>query len=212
MFKRLTLPDLYPFDPSAALGSQASPRTCEPNRPAKAGVAGPPPFCEREADYAIPARVWASWIPSNGSREIVRELRHDERAALERRAAELHAAVERFDPDFDEDRVVVAISAMFGGFRAMRHQGDDVVAIVDSTKRALALFPAWAIEKGCLKVQQGQAGLDRRYAPNDSEIFAVVDDLVKAYRRALASAEALLRAQVEPRPPEINQEQHDRAD
>lgn len=191
------------LDQVVSAASQASQPGFVPNLPAKAGPFGPPRLVDRDADYVIPARVWSNWIPAVGARSIIRELKSDERAALTRRESELSTALVAYPP-LDEHRVIAAISSMLGGYRSMRHQDGDAVAILDGTRRVLAEFPAWAIERGCLMIQQGVTVLDRRYAPNDAEIYAVVLDVVKPYRDALRTVAGVLAAPIEPPPPKVD--------
>src|SRR5262249_35684538 len=64
-------------------------------------------------------------------------------------------------------------------------------------------FPAWAITQACRKIVCGETILDRRFAPNDTEVFDVVADVVRRYRENLGQAKALLDAPVdEPLPRE----------
>jgi hypothetical protein len=55
-------------------------------------------------------------------------------------------------------------------------------------------FPLWAIEQACLEIARGKAGLDRRFAPNDAEIAAVVADIVAIHRIHLKDVRGLIRA------------------
>ncbi len=150
--------------------------------------------------------MYSTWTPASGDRAIVRALRPDERLKLEGRAQALQVALLPFGDD-EIDAVEAEIAAMFSGFRAMRQQGDDVEAIVAVTRRVVREFPSWAIAKACLLIAQNKADvdgkkLDRRFTPNDSEIYAVVEGVVKLRKDALKSATALLAAPVEtPSPP-----------
>jgi hypothetical protein len=101
--------------------------------------------------------------------------------------------------------VEAELAAMLSGFRANRQQGEDGEAMVEVTRRVLREFPAWAISRACLLIATNQAEvdgkrLDRRFAPNDTEIHAVVSAVVKMRREALASAQALLGAPVASKP------------
>jgi hypothetical protein len=98
--------------------------------------------------------------------------------------------------------VEAEIAAMFSGFRTMCQQGEDAEPLVEVTKRVLREFPLWAIAQGCLRMAKGKAGLDRRYAPNDTEVFPVVEEIVRPYRRRLETVKALLAAPVEDTGPE----------
>jgi hypothetical protein len=105
----------------------------------------------------------------------------------------------RYDLTKDRERriVMAQIAAMLGGYRSLRQSGEDAEALVNAAAAVLAPFLFWAIAKGCLKIVRREAGLDPHWPPNDSEIYAIVDGLVRPYRKALASAEALLTAPVE---------------
>lgn len=84
----------------------------------------------------------------------------------------------------------------------MRQTEEDAAAVLDGIRHVLAPFPLWAIRDACLLIQQGEAKLDgrkldRRFAPNDSEIYGVAKELVASYERSLTNARALLAAPVE---------------
>lgn len=168
-----------------------------------------PAIVNRRTDLEIPSAVWSSWIPSSGPREIRRPLTGDEREALQARAAELAPALEPYPRPSEDDRVALAIADMFGGFRSMREQGEDVLGRVQSAMRALSRFPVWAIERGCLSIQQDGyevedrdgKRVERHWPPSDPEISQAVERIVEMRRKALISAENLLSAPVEPPPP-----------
>lgn len=143
-------------------------------------------------------RLFSAWKPDNGPQAIVRELTRAERSALADRATELQAKLWGYVAG-ERNEVEASIAAMFGGFRSMRQEGDAAEGLVTVTAGVLRDFPAWAIAKGCLKIAQNQAGLDRRFPPNDTEIHDVVAEIVREYRRTLATIEALLAAPVEVR-------------
>jgi hypothetical protein len=120
---------------------------------------------------------------------------------IDARADVLSASLAPYERD-EEDKAVAAIASMFGGFRSMRQGDEDAAAVLYGVRRVLASFPLWAIERGCLMIQSGEAmlagkKLDRRFAPNDSEIYLVVKEIVKPYKLALEKAHALLAAPVE---------------
>ncbi len=83
----------------------------------------------------------------------------------------------------------------------MRQQGNDACAVVDVTMAVLREFPAWAIAQACRKIVCGETKLDRRFAPNDTEIFDIVAGVVRPYRENLRQAKALLDAPVDEPPP-----------
>lgn len=156
-------------------------------------------------DVGIPYKLWSAWIPNDGSpRELYRPLRESEREALEARRAELAPALEPYGPA-DTDRVVTAISAMFGSFRSMRDRGADAVAALDNARRAVAPFPAWAVEIACAVIQNRGYEVEdrdgkrqeRHWPPSDAEIVKAVEESVRIRAVALASASALLSAKVE---------------
>lgn len=153
-----------------------------------------PALFDHACDLELP-RLLSAWIPDYGPREIRRALTPAERAAVLARATTLQFSLTGY-LDGECNAVEADIAAMFGGFRAMRQQGDDAEATVAATAGVLRGFPAWAIRQGCLKIARNQAGLNRRYAPNDTEVFTVIDDIVKDYRKRLAMAETLLAAPV----------------
>jgi hypothetical protein len=183
----------------------ASPPSCALTiQPADRNTAKAAALVDRIADYEIPSRLWSTWKPENGRRGVVRTLAPEERAAVERRAADLDACCQPFGPH-EQDRAIAAVSSMLGGFRNMRQDDEAAAAVLDGLRRVLASFPLWAIEQGCLLIQGGNAIIngkqqDRRWPPNDSEIFGVIDGIVQPYRGALERAMALLNAPVE-RPP-----------
>lgn len=155
-----------------------------------------PALFDQTCDIELP-RLLSAWIPDHGPREIRRALTATERAAVLARATALQFSLTGYLHG-ERNAVEADIAAMFGGFRAMRQRGDDAEATVAATAGVLRGFPAWAIREGCLKIARNQAGLDRRYAPNDTEVFSVIDGIVKDYRKRLAVAETLLAAPVAP--------------
>lgn len=164
-----------------------------------------PAAFDKLVDSDIPLRVWSSWIPAEGRRQIIRPLTSEERSALAVRAAALGPALAPFRRPEDDDRVVVAVGEMFGSFRSMRDKGANMAATVDAVMRALAPFPAWAIERACSSIRidgyeirdGGSVRIEKHWPPNDSEIVAEVRKVVKLRADALASARALLGAEVE---------------
>jgi hypothetical protein len=161
-----------------------------------------PPIRNQLTDIDIPNKLWSSWIPSQGDRVIRRELTADERAALERRAAELVPAVEPFLPA-EGDRVVVALASMFGGYPSLRMTDEDAVGRLDSAKRMLEPYPAWAIETACQAIQENgvyRGGkYDRQWSPSDPEIIAAVREKVRFFKKQHDNVTGLLTAKVEDR-------------
>lgn len=154
-----------------------------------------PDYFDRYTDIELP-KLFSGVRVDGEPRKIVRPLEAHERASLRVRATELQAALRPYQ-DRERPIVMAQIAAMLGGYRSLRQSGEDVEAIVSSTAAVLAPFPFWAIAKGCLKIVRREAGLDPHWPPNDSEIYAVVDGVVRSYSKALASAKALLAAPVE---------------
>lgn len=191
---------------------QAS-RAIAPRPPAERDETGLAVGFSRECDIDLPRRLYTSWIPKTGSRAIVRALTEVERIKLEGRAIALDEALQPFDRD-ETAAVEAELAAMFSGFRAMRQQGDDAAATVEVTRHVLREFPLWAIAKTCLMIARNEAEidgkpLDRRFTPNDTEIYAVAAGVVKLRRDALATVKALLVAPVEPPPPPRPAPPHD---
>lgn len=95
----------------------------------------------------------------------------------------------------------MAITDMLGGYTSMRQTGDEAVAKLDSMRRVLAPFPAWAIEKACNNIQINgvwrDGKFDRRWPPNDSEVIDAVRSHVRLYADTHRIAIALLSAEVE---------------
>jgi len=150
----------------------------------------------RDALAALP-RSLVVWRPHKpGSRaSLARALSERERAALSARAAAIEIALEPFGAG-EVENVEAQLLAMFSGFRAMKQQGEDAEAMVAITRAVLHDLPAWAITKACLKIARGDAELDKRFSPNDSEIREVALAVVAPYRRALRDANELLEAEV----------------
>lgn len=172
-----------------------------PARLAKRDAEGIPVLCDRECDVTLPGKLFSTWIPDRGPREIRREMTADERTKVQGRADALRLAMVPFAPD-QKRHVSSQIAAMLNGFRALRHQrGEHVEATVKILCAVLREFPAWAIARGCMKVARNDAGLGHGYAPNDNEVYRVVQAVVSPYCKAMETAEALLDAPVERPPP-----------
>lgn len=198
--------------------SRVTPPSCAPDALAKRyDASNLPAWLNRQTDLEIPRKVWSAWIPRDGSRSIIRALSDDERQALTARAAELRPALASYARPAEDDRVAEVLFDMFGGFRSMREQGADAVGRVDSAMRALALFPAWAIEHGCLSIQRDGyevadrdgVRIERHWPPSDPEICKIVAKIEKHHRAALVTAEALLSAPIEEPAPMRDQSRRD---
>ncbi|MTW19365.1 hypothetical protein GJ689_24545 [Rhodoplanes serenus] len=184
-----------PIGKVAATALRRSPPTTPPALPAAAD-GGTPALVDLVTDYELP-RLFSAVSITGQPRPLVRALGADERSRLERRAAELRTGLGAFGAG-DADAVRAALSAMLTGYRSMRQQGDEAHATVAIMARVLAEFPRWAIQRACLMVARGEAGLDRRWPPNDAEMHAIVARVVEPYRDTLARVAAMLAAPVEP--------------
>lgn len=124
-----------------------------------------------------------------------------ERIALEQRRDELSPMMASFVETDEADKVHLALSDMFGSFRSMRQTGEEALAVLDASSRALAKFPSWAIVKACLAIQTNgvwrDEKFDRRWPPSDAEIVHEVRSQLRLYGDAYRSAVALLEAEVE---------------
>jgi hypothetical protein len=170
-----------------------------PALPANRDPNGLPVRLDQECDIALPRQLFAAWIPDTGPRSIVRALSADERAKIEARANALEDALRPFTRN-DQHTVRASVNGLFSGYRSMRQLGDDARALVDVTMAVLREFPAWAITQACRKIVCGETKLDRRFPPNDSEIFDVVAGVVRLYGENLTRAKALLDALVDEPP------------
>lgn len=157
--------------------------------PASAPPAHSPP-CETE----LPSLI--AWRDSRGFVELRRELTDGERGLLEAHEEALAHALAPFG-EGEEMAVRSAISGMLSGFRMMRQEGLNVVAVTEVVFNRLKEFPAWAIAFGCDQIAKGKAGLDRRFAPNDGEVYSVVEEVVRWSRTRQDRARQLLSARVE---------------
>lgn len=151
---------------------------------------------DRACDIELP-RLLSSWLPDRGAREVRRALTSGERRALQARADALGNGLAGYHPS-ERKQVEAQIGAMLGGFRSMRQQDADARGAMMAAAAALREFPLWAISKACLMIARNEAGLDRRFAPNDAELSNVVRNIVRGYRKRLATVEVLLAAPVEP--------------
>lgn len=148
------------------------------------------------------------WRGTDGSVEIARPLKADERKALQARADELGRALEPFDRERpgDEDRVAGPALDMYGSFPSMRQEGMDAMARVDSLIASLVRhqLPTWAIEEGCRSIQDKgyertdgkRTWTERQWAPSDSEVARVAAEIVRVRDVARDNALAVLGAKV----------------
>lgn len=167
-------------------------------------TANAPPLLNRAADVELP-KLFVGYAIDGQPREVRRQLTERERAGIQARAVELRDGLHPF-LDEEVDAVDTELGAMLGGFRSMRQQGEDVEATLMVLRNVLWEFPVWAIAKGCGRIIRRETDLDPpldpRWAPNDGQVYEVVAGIVKAYRKALETAEALLVAPVALPPPE----------
>ena len=181
--------------------------------PAMRDREGVPVSFEKEIDQDLPTRLYGGWIPDFRHRALVRKMTLGEHGAVESRAAALELALEPQGVLLLEEndprrlRLEAAVGAMLGGFRAMRQQGDDVAATVTVTLGVLGPYPAWAIERACMKIARSDAGLDNRYAPNDGQIADIVKEILRPYRSAFEQAAGLLSAPLRDDVPPVPNEQ-----
>jgi hypothetical protein len=127
----------------------------------------------------------------------VRALDAEERGRLAALAAALEHCLMPFGDD-ERRSVRLAITVLFTGYRYMlRHEGISVETSVEVLMALLREFPAWAISQGCGVI----AREDRTFAPNDGQIYAEVERVVRVHRDRLRSVRALLAAEVADRIP-----------
>jgi hypothetical protein len=151
-------------------------------------------------DVEIPRSAWSAWHEAGKLRELRRPLTDGERQALTARRAELAPWVSGYH-DSELDEVALALTYMFASFRSMRQTGPETVAQVDSSRRILAEFPCWAIEKACRSIQANgvwrDGAFDRQWPPSDAEIVATVRQETRLYGDTHRTMIALLEATVE---------------
>lgn len=161
---------------------------------------GMPPVANRLTDVEIPRSAWSNWTPDSGPRQLRRALTADERTALESRRDELAPVLRPYERN-EVDRVVLALTDMFGGFPSMRRDDEEAVSRLNAARRVLAEFPAWAIAKGCHNIQSlgvwRDGKFNREWPPSDAEIAHEVRACMRLYSDQHRSAVALLEAEVE---------------
>lgn len=190
----------------ATVVSSITPSISQPSRQPMADIvpiksAGElPTLFDREADRVIPDRVLA-WIGSDGVAEIRRPLTDAERAALERRASDLHRALVPWS-NADRRQLEGELALMLGGFATMQRL--DEIAAKGLVAQYLQLTrdrPFWAVVQVCRKIRIGDAGLPTQYCPNEAEFNSVLRRVVSPYERQLLQARRVLEAKVQPPPP-----------
>lgn len=158
----------------------------------------------RDVDFAIPRQAWCAWKNDGEDRKLRRALTAQERGMLEARAAQIEPVLAPYRPE-ETDDVALALSDMLGGMKGERQSAADVVAKIDSLRRLLQPFPAWAIAATCRRIRtEGYDVRDRdgtrrekHWSPADGELVDEVKKTVRMYAEALASARALLDAEVD---------------
>lgn len=121
-----------------------------------------------------------------------RSLTGAEAARVRSRVVALGQLLEAFGAA-ERDDVARALTMMMNGFRSMRGLDEDgAIFMIESIVRRLAIFPLWAIREACDRFGIGHAESNKRFAPNDSEIYCEVESVIRPYRVRLNRARALL--------------------
>jgi hypothetical protein len=159
-----------------------------------------------EVDQQIPDRVVCFFEGGGGAGEgrpvLRRPLRDDERAALEKRRADLLRTLAPPASGRHGDRAPAAIAGMLAAFPAMsRHDMKAGAAMVAGYLSTVRDLPPWAVIAACGKVRAGEASLDRDFCPSEPAFCATVRGIVAPYEAALQKVSRLLGAEP-PRPPE----------
>jgi hypothetical protein len=158
-----------------------------------------PALVDLETDRSIPDRV-LMWMGSNGVAEMRRPLDTAERTALQRRAIDLQSALAPWPPS-SRDELEGEVSLMLN---VPANRGLDETAAMGFVAQYLQLTrarPHWAIVKVCRMVRLGKAGLPPAYCPTEAEFNLLIDREVAYYERALAKAQRVLDAKVQPPDP-----------
>ncbi len=194
-------PKRLPNVAQALVATQDSPRTSGNELQIRRSytVRNLPSELDRLADVDIPSRVLGPWRASGGRRELRRALTEDERTAVALRASALVPALQGYDPKTDGDRVALALTDMYSSFATARREDEStVLGRIDTVRRVLVEFPAWAIEAACRSIQLDgvlrDGRRDLRWPPSDPELIAVIRQQLAPYRRRLVDAQALLEA------------------
>lgn len=163
-----------------------------------------PPSLVARTEIDLAREVISAWRPSHGGTLRRRELTDAERELVLARHVELAGCLAPFEGPEECDRVAAAIADMYGSFTSMRHGEEDAAARVNALGKLLVRFPAWAIEKACLRIRtQGverDGKPDPRWPPSDAEAVAMVEAEVGSRRAALSVIEAMLSAPMDPYP------------
>lgn len=144
-----------------------------------------------DATDRLAAKIVA-WRGDNGEIGTIRKLTDDEISAAQSRDAALTLAIMPHGDD-DARLIEATLAAMFGGFRQMTQSNEaDAESMIKVTRAVLKDFPAWAIERACVKIAKANAGLGNTWPPSDAEIVALVRKEVAPYIVALRTAKGLL--------------------
>lgn len=158
--------------------------------------AGLPEIFVSLTDREIPERV-VCFRDMTQKPLLRRELRGDERAALEQRAAHLRLALQACADDEHVD-AAAAVSGMLAGFGSIgRYDGNTAKVITAAYVETVKERPLWAIERMCMDIRRGRAGLKPNYCPNEPELNVLIGHKIAPYRARLMAVEALLCARVD---------------
>jgi hypothetical protein len=169
-----------------------------PAAQAKRDHDGLPVLFDRQCDLEIPDAVVSDRDIAGNVRALRRDLTIVERAVIEARAAALHDALAPFARS-ERDQLSADLAAMLSGFRFMRQADEAADSMLEVTLAVLRDFPAWAISRACAQMIRSRA--ERRFPPNDTEIFDAAREEVRLHRKWLAQAQRLLEAPAETRRP-----------
>jgi len=157
-------------------------------------------------DKAIPGRVWAAFIPDDGTpRKLRRPLADAERNAVALRARELGDCLRPFDAA-ERDGVAGAIMGLLASFGAGMDKATAIArtaGYIESLGRAG--YPAWAIEQTCISIRNrgyvvregDKTRLEMSFAPNEPRLCAAVGEVVEQRRKAYENARLLLAAEID---------------
>lgn len=123
-----------------------------------------------------------------------RDLRAEERGALDARAAILRAQLAPFGR-VDRKAIVLALSDMLRGFPQMQRRSPaEALGILDGYFATLSERPAWAIIEACGRVRAGKVAGCVDFAPSEGRLNAIVGEVTAPYRARLQAAERILGA------------------
>lgn len=149
-----------------------------------------PALFDRTTDREIPDRVVCGYDLHGGHPELRRALAPDERAALERRVAELRPAVASARAG-DRDTLLDALL----GVQPQGFDEETSMGLAASYLETLGRLPPWAVREACLMVRTSEAKLEAGQTV-EQLLNATARGLVAPYERSLLKAQGLLDAQV----------------